>query len=41
MTLTELKLKPIHELIQLAEELQIENVGRSRKQDIVFQILNS
>ena len=41
MTLTELKLKPIHELMQLAEELQIENIGRSRKQDVVFHVLKA
>jgi transcription termination factor Rho len=41
MTLSELKQKNIEELMQLAEELQIENIGRSRKQDLIFQILKA
>jgi transcription termination factor Rho len=41
MTLSELKQKNIQELMQLAEELQIENIGRSRKQDLIFQILKA
>ena len=39
MNLTELKLKPITEIIALAENLGIENVSRSRKQDVIFSIL--
>ena len=39
MNLTQLKLKPITEIIALAEELGIENVSRSRKQEVIFSIL--
>jgi transcription termination factor Rho len=39
MNLTELKTKSVKELIEMAEELGIENVGRSRKQDVIFAIL--
>jgi transcription termination factor Rho len=39
MNLTELKLKPIAELVKTAEEMGIENVSRTRKQDIIFQLL--
>jgi len=39
MNLTELKLKPITEIIALAESLGIENVSRSRKQEVIFSIL--
>ena len=39
MNLTELKLKSANELLQMAEELQVEGLGRSRKQDIIFGIL--
>jgi transcription termination factor Rho len=39
MNLTELKLKPIAELVATAEEMGIENVSRTRKQDIIFQLL--
>ena len=39
MNLTELKSKPIHELVKLAESMGIENIARSRKQDIIFSIL--
>jgi transcription termination factor Rho len=41
MNLTELKLKPITELMAMAEELQVENVARSRKQDLIFGILKA
>jgi transcription termination factor Rho len=41
MNLSELKKKPINELSQIAEELGVENVGRARKQDLVFSILKS
>jgi transcription termination factor Rho len=39
MNLSELKLKPIAELVLTAEEMGIENVSRTRKQDIIFQLL--
>jgi len=38
MNLTELKHKPVSELIKLAKELGIENL-RTRKQDVIFSIL--
>ncbi len=39
MNLTDLKTKPIDELIALGAETGLENLGRSRKQDIIFNIL--
>lgn len=39
MNLTELKLKPAHELIDMARELGIDNMSRNRKQDVIFSIL--
>ena len=39
MNLTELKTKPIGELLELAASMGLENVGRNRKQDIIFSIL--
>lgn len=39
MNLTELKQKPIAELLSTAQEMGLENVSRSRKQDIIFIIL--
>jgi transcription termination factor Rho len=39
MNLTELKLKPIPDIISLAESLGIENVSRTRKQEVIFSIL--
>jgi transcription termination factor Rho len=41
MHLTELKLKPINELVKLAESKGLENMARLRKQDIIFAILKS
>lgn len=41
MNLTELKKKPAAELIQLSEEYGLENMARSRKQDIIFAILKA
>jgi transcription termination factor Rho len=41
MNLTELKAKPIHELVKLAESMGLENLARSRKQDIIFSILKA
>ena len=39
MNLTELKQKPITELLEMAEQLGIENMARSRKQDVIFSLL--
>ncbi len=39
MNLTELKQKPIGELVETAQEMGLENVSRTRKQDIIFVIL--
>ena len=39
MNLTELKQKPITDLIDMAEQMGIENMARSRKQDIIFSLL--
>jgi transcription termination factor Rho len=39
MNLTDLKRKPVAELIEIAESLDIEGVARSRKQDLIFSIL--
>ena len=39
MNLSELKEKPIANLIGLAESLGLDNVARSRKQDIIFSLL--
>ncbi|MCP5321268.1 MAG: transcription termination factor Rho [Pseudomonadales bacterium] len=39
MNLTELKAKPINELVEMAEAMGIENVARSRKQDVIFSLL--
>ncbi|MGD9983661.1 MAG: transcription termination factor Rho [Porticoccaceae bacterium] len=39
MNLTDLKAKPIDELLQIGAETGLENLGRSRKQDIIFTIL--
>src|SRR5580700_2866610 len=41
MNLTELKSKPIHELVKLADSMGLENLARSRKQDIIFSILKA
>jgi transcription termination factor Rho len=41
MNLTELKEKSISELVSLAEEMKLENLARTRKQDIIFAILKS
>ncbi|MCD6038988.1 MAG: hypothetical protein K0S27_388 [Gammaproteobacteria bacterium] len=41
MNLTELKKKPAAELIQLSDEYGLENMARSRKQDIIFAILKA
>ncbi len=39
MNLTTFKMKPIGELVDMAQRLGIENMARSRKQDIIFEIL--
>ena len=39
MNLTDLKTKPINELIKIGEDNGLENLGRLRKQDIIFTIL--
>ncbi|CAE7236512.1 MAG: transcription termination factor Rho [Gammaproteobacteria bacterium] len=39
MNLTELKQKPIAELVETAHEMGLDNVSRTRKQDIIFVIL--
>ena len=38
MNLTEMKAKPINELVEIAENLGIEDVGRLKKQEIIFRI---
>jgi transcription termination factor Rho len=41
MNLSELKLKPASELIEIAQKIGAEGTARSRKQDIIFSILKS
>ncbi|NQZ88664.1 MAG: transcription termination factor Rho [Colwellia sp.] len=41
MNLIELKEKPISELVSLAASMKLDNLGRNRKQDIIFAILNA
>jgi transcription termination factor Rho len=41
MNLTELKNKPISELVNMAEKMGLENMARARKQDIIFSILKT
>ncbi|MDA3932731.1 MAG: transcription termination factor Rho [Gammaproteobacteria bacterium] len=41
MNLTELKLKSVAELIDIANEMGLSNVGRSRKQSLIFSILKA
>jgi transcription termination factor Rho len=41
MNLTELKRRPAHELVVLAESMGLDNLARSRKQDIIFSILKA
>ena len=38
MNLTEIKIKPINELVEIATELGLEDVGRLKKQEIIFKI---
>ena len=39
MNLTELKQKSVPELLDIAQEMGLENLARSRKQDVIFTIL--
>ena len=41
MNLTELKNRPAAALVELGESLGVENMARSRKQDIIFSILKA
>ena len=41
MNLTELKKMPVNELVDMAQTMLIEGVGRSRKQDLIFAILKA
>jgi transcription termination factor Rho len=39
MSLTELKRKPVADLVEMAEQMSLENMARARKQDIIFALL--
>ena len=41
MNLSELKLKPASELVEIAQAMGVEGTARSRKQDIIFSILKA
>jgi transcription termination factor Rho len=41
INLTELKTKPVADLVALAESMELENMSRSRKQDVIFAVLQS
>jgi transcription termination factor Rho len=41
MNLTELKQKPATELVTISSELGLNNLARSRKQDVIFEILKA
>ena len=41
MNLTELKTKPVTDLVAMAEALGIENIARTRKHDVIFALLKS
>ncbi|MBE0483550.1 MAG: transcription termination factor Rho [Bacterioplanes sp.] len=41
MNLSDLKLKSVSELLEIAKEMNLENVSRTRKQDIIFAILKN
>lgn len=41
MNLTELKQKSVPELMQIAQEINLENISRSRKQEIIFSVLKT
>ena len=41
MNLTQLKLKPVSELVDVAQKMGLENLARSRKQDVIFSLLKA
>jgi transcription termination factor Rho len=41
MNLTELKAKPVAELLAMAESMGIENIARTRKHDVIFALLKA
>jgi transcription termination factor Rho len=41
MNLAELKTRPASELVELAESMGLDNLARSRKQDIIFSVLKA
>ncbi len=41
MNLSELKTRPPADLVQLGESMGLENLARSRKQDVIFSILKA
>ncbi len=41
MNLTELKKKPIAELVKIAEDMGLDSMARNRKQDVIFAILKT
>ena len=41
MNLTELKQKPASELVEIADKMGLDGVARSRKQDVIFNILKA
>jgi transcription termination factor Rho len=41
MNLTDLKQKPVPELVEIASKMGLDNVARSRKQDVIFAILKA
>jgi len=41
MNLSALKMRPATELVELAESMGLENLARSRKQDIIFSVLKA
>ena len=41
MNLTELKAKPVAELLAMAETMGIENIARTRKHDVIFALLKA
>src|SRR5210317_1133370 len=41
MNLSELKLKPATELVEIAQKMGAEGTARARKQDIIFSILKA
>ena len=41
MNLTELKTRPAAKLVELGESMGLENLARSRKQDIIFAVLKA